>query len=306
MWDVVVVGGINTDYLIRGERLPVPGQSLEGETFFAGPGGKGANQAVAVARLGARVTMIGRVGPDDRGDFMIAALKREGVDTTYIERDAHVTTGAAVIMVDRSGEKTIMAYPGVNFEVRPAHIHQAAAAIRESRVLLTQLELPTPAIEEALMIARGSGVHTILDPAPARHLAASFLKLVDVIRPNSTEAEALSGIPVHDRESARKAAAFLMKEGVGAACVQAGDEGDLMVWKGGELLLPRIPVERVDATGAGDAFAAGLAVGLAKGQTLEDAGRIGNAAAALATTKLGAQSGLPNWDEVQALLKERQ
>lgn len=303
MWDVVVVGGLNSDFLIRGAVLPSRGQTIEGETFFGGPGGKGANQAVAAARLGARVSMIGRVGSDERGDALIDALRKEGVDTQYIFRDEHAATGAAVIMVDNTGEKVIMTAPGANLQVRPFDILKAEKAIREARVLLTQLELPPLAIEEALKVARADRIRTVLDPAPARPLEPGFLKLVDVIRPNASEAETLTGIRVTDAATARSAAAFLMKHGVDAVSVQAGDEGDLLVWKDGELLLKRIPVERVDATGAGDAFAAGLAVGLAQGKSFEEAGRIGNAAAALATTKLGAQTGLPTWDEVAGLLR---
>lgn len=303
MWDVVVAGGLNSDFLIRGRALPVAGQTVAGETFFDGPGGKGANQAVAVARLGARVTMIGCAGSDDRGARLIQTLNKEGVDTQYIVRHPHAATGAAVIMVDHSGEKAIMTAPGANLQVRPSDILQAKPAIRSARVLLTQLELPMPAIEEAFNTARAAGVRTILDPAPARKLHPSFLKLVDVIRPNASEAETLTGIRVTDVKSARAAANHIMELGVTAVSVQAGDEGDLLVWKDGEVLLKRIPVVRVDATGAGDAFAAGLAVGMALGKSFEEAGRIGNAAAALATTKLGAQSGLPTWEEVRALIK---
>jgi ribokinase len=305
MWDIVVIGGINTDYLIRGEILPVRGETVEGEVFQQGCGGKGANQAVAAARLGARVAMIGRVGPGERGEAMVENLRKQGVDTRYIIRDEHTETGAAVIMVDHAGEKQILTAPGANVKVTIYDVLKADEAIRSARVLVAQLEVPVAAVVEALEIARINNVRTVLDPAPPRPLDRSILEKINVIRPNAGEAEALTGVKVTNRETARTAADRLLRRGVQAAVVQAAEDGDLLVWEDNEVWLPRVDVETVDATGAGDAFMGALAFGLAQGKSLEDAARLANAASALSTTKIGAQAGLPTLEEVERFLQQR-
>ena len=303
-WDVVVVGGINTDYLIRGESIPEPGETVEGEFFQQGPGGKGANQAVAVARLGGRAAIVGRVGRGLRGEGMVEALGEEGVDTQYVTRDQHSETGAAVIMVDRSGEKQILTAPGANLSLSIYDVLKAEPAIRAARVLLAQLEVPVAAIIEAIKIARANGVRVVLDPAPPRPLEKSLLKDIDLIKPNASEAKELTGIEVKDRQSARAAAERLLAEGVQAVAIQAGSEGNLLISSEGEHWFPRIPVESIDATGAGDAFAGAMALELARNKSLPEAAKFANVAAALATTKLGAQLSLPRAEDVQALLSK--
>jgi ribokinase len=303
-YQVVVVGGVNTDYLVKGERLPGRGETLEGEIFHEAAGGKGANQAVAVARLGCRVALVARIGADDRGNWLLDQLTGEGVDVRYIGRDPDVPTGVALIMVERSGEKQILTAPGANRRLTEADIDSAKGSIASSKVLLAQLEVPLPAVTLALRFARAAGVRTVLDPAPAVPLSEDILRLVDVIRPNASEAKTLTGVPVRNRTSAARAAQVLLDRGVGAVVVQAGKAGNLLVTRDERRLFPRIPVESVDATGAGDAFAAALAVGLAEERTLTEAAAMGNAAAALATTKLGAQAGLPRRPEVLRLLSE--
>jgi ribokinase len=302
-WDIVVVGGINSDYLVRGKQLPKSGQTLPGQTFHDAPGGKGANQAVAVARLGCRVTMIARVGADRRGDELLQSLKDEGVDVSYVQRDGKEPTGAAVIMVDAQGDKQILAAEGANRRCVPDDVAAAVPALRSTKVMLAQLEVPLETVLAAAIEAQQEGAKVVLDPAPAIPLPDELLRLVDVIRPNSSEAQVLTGIEVVDFALAREAARSLRKRGAAAACVQAGERGDLLVWEGGELELPRFQVKRVDATGAGDAFAAALAVSLAEGKPLPESGRFASAAAALATTVLGAQAGLPRKDAVLELLK---
>lgn len=303
-FDVVVVGGVNTDYLVRGERLPRPGETLEGEIFQEAPGGKGANQAVAVARLERRVGLIARIGRDQRGHRFLDQLAGEGVDVRYIRRDDDAITGVALIMVDRAGEKQILTAPGANRRLSGIDVGAAKGTIATSKVLLAQLEVPLPAVTLALRLARAAGVRTVLDPAPAVPLSEDVLQLVDVIRPNASEAETLTGVPVRDRTSAARAARVLLDRGVAAAVLQTGEAGDLLVTPNEERFLPRIPVESVDATGAGDAFAAALAVGLAEERSLTEAAAMGSAAAALATTKLGAQAGLPRREEVLRLLDQ--
>jgi ribokinase len=302
-YHVVVLGGVNNDYLVKGERLPQPGETLEGELFQEAPGGKGANQAVGVARLGCRVALIARIGKDERGTRMRDQLVAELVDITHLSRDDDAPTGVALIMVDHSGEKEILTAPGANRRLVDAHVAAAKTIITASKVLLVQLEVPLPAVKLALDLARAAGVKTVLDPAPAVPLSDDVLQLVDVIRPNSSEAETLTSVPIHDRTSATRAARVLLERGAGAAIVQAGESGNILVTPDEEHFLPRIPVESVDATGAGDAFAAALAASLAEARSLPEAAAFGSAAAALATTKLGAQAALPRREEVLRLLK---
>ncbi len=303
-WDVVVVGSVNTDYVAKGERLPQPGETVSGDTFLIEAGGKGANQAVAAARLGGRVALVARVGADDRGDDMLRHLAGESVDTRHVQRDPEAPTGATLIFVDDQGQKTIAAVLGANRRFSVEDVHAARDTIASARVLLTQLEVPLEPVLEATRIAHDAGARVVLDPAPAIPLPDDLLRLLDVIRPNAGEAEKLTGVHVHDRDSARAAALRLLDRGVGAVGVQAGQDGNLLVWRGGERWMPLLPVNSVDATGAGDAFAAALAVALAEGRSLDDAGPFANAAAALATTALGAQGGLPTRDQVLALLDQ--
>jgi ribokinase len=303
-WDVAVVGSANTDFLVRGPKLPAAGETVEGEDYHEGAGGKGANQAVAAARLGARTAFVARIGRDRRGDELARRLEAEGVDLRGLSRDPESPTGAAVIMVDRRGEKAILVAPGANGRMGAADVEAAADVIRAARVVLCQLEIPLEAVLAACRLARAAEARVVLDPAPARPLPDELLPLLDVIRPNASEAEALTGLRVQDRDSARRAAEWLLARGVGAAAVQAAGEGDLLVWPGGECWLPRLPVQSIDATGAGDAFAAGLAVMLAEGRPWAEAGPFANAAAALATTAVGAQAGLPRREAVYRLLAE--
>jgi ribokinase len=303
-FDIVVVGGINMDYLVCGKTLPKPGETVVGQRFFQGPGGKGANQAVAAARLGARVALIGRIGKDAAGRSMLASLRTDGVDTSAVSRDPSAHSGVALIVVDASGEKQISAAPGANLNLTVPDIWDYRNLIAEAKILLLQLEVSIPVNMEAARIANKAGVRVVLDPAPPAAIPRELYKLLTVIRPNSSEAEFLTGVKVCDPTTARAAAKKLMSKGAQTVALQAGEEGDLLVWREGEKFLPRLEVKSVDATGAGDAFAAGLAVGLSEGLTFAEAGRIANATAALATTKVGAQEGLPSRREVEALLKK--
>jgi ribokinase len=303
-FDIVVVGGINSDFVLRGERVPAPGETIVMTEFFQGPGGKGANQAVAAARLGARVAMIGCVGEDERGDAAIRNLKREGVETRWIAR-TRIQTGAALILVDKSGEKSIGAYMGANEELTVAHVQAARRAIASCKVLLMQLEVPDASLLEAVKLAKKARI--ILDPAPPRKIPKGLWQRIHLLRPNSSEAEFLTGIKARDRKSARRAAQALMKRGVKVVVVQTGEGGDLLVTGDGkEVFLPHFQVNSVDATGAGDAFAASLAVGFAEGtQSLAEIARRASATAALKTTKMGAQAGLPTRRQLDRFLKSR-
>jgi len=298
--DVVVIGGANTDFLVRGASLPAPGSTREGEEFQEAPGGKGANQALAVARLGARVAFIGRVGSDARGKALLNRLSAEGVDVRAVSIDPVAETGVALVMVDAQGEKQIMTAPGANHRVHAEDIAGAAALIAKASVVLLQLELPLPAVEAAIQLARASGAHVVLDPAPPRELSEELLRDVHILRCNAAEAEVLTGIAVSDAASARKAAENLLRRGVGAVVIGA-PAGNLLCSAEVQLWVPHLRVNVVDATGAGDAFAAALAVCIAQGDELSRATRYANTAAALKTTKLGAQAGLPTRAEVERL-----
>jgi len=303
--DVVVLGGANSDYLVRGPKLPQPGETVEGDAFQEAPGGKGANQAVAVARLGGGVSFVGCVGQDSRGDELLARLQAEGVQTGHVVRTTQAPTGVALIFVGGDGQKQIFVAPGANRRMRVQEVEAASEAIRMSGVLLTQLELPLDCVSAGITIAHHAGVRVVLDPAPARRLPGELLGLVDIIRPNAAEACTLTGIPVTDRATARKAARALLDQGVSGVAVQAGEEGNLLLWSDGERWLPKIPVKARDATGAGDAFVAALSLLLAEGAAFEEAGPFASAAAALTTTVLGAQAGLPRREAVLALLKRQ-
>jgi ribokinase len=299
--DVLVVGGANMDYLVKGPALPRPGVTLEGAEFQEAPGGKGANQAVAAARLGARVALVARVGADARGRSVLERLAAENVDTRAVVTDERVPTGVALVMVDAAGEKQILTTPGANRELSAANVEQASALLANSKVILLQLETPLEAVETAVRLARAAGARVVLDPAPAIPLPEALLRDVHVLRANSNEAEVLTGVSVTDATSAKLAAQNLFHRGVSAVCVSAPG-GTFLLSADTELWFPHLPVAAVDATGAGDAFAGALATALAEGRALSEAVRFAHAAAALKITKLGAQAGLPRRAEVLAML----
>jgi ribokinase len=302
-WDVVVVGGINTDYLVRGERLPGPGMSLDGEQFLEAPGGKGANAAVAAARLGARTAIVGCVGHDERGRALIDHLTAEGVQVVrVIFHLGAAPTGVAVIQVDANGQEQILAALGANLQLRVDDIDAAADMIRSSRVLVAQLEVPVECVGAAIRLASEAGVRVVFDPAPPRSLPGDLISRCDVIRANASEVLVLTGVRIADRASAREGGRALLAQGARAAIVEAPG-GNLLVWEADEEWIPELPAERVDATGAGDAFTAGLAVALSEGQGLPDAARFASVAAACATTALGGQTALPGRPEFQVFLE---
>ena len=304
-WDIVVIGGVNMDYLVRGKKLPEPGETVMGDLFQEAPGGKGANQAVAATRLGARVALVSRVGVDRRGQEIMKALRDEGVNTDFIVRDKEEPTGVALIMVGQGGEKKILTAPGAKRELSVNQIQRAAAAIQSSRILLVQLGVPLEAVQLAVHLAHEAGAKVILDPSPPISLPDDLMRMVRLIKPNASEAEALTGVETRDRNSAREAAKRLLERGVAAVAVQAGDEGNLILTSEEEHWFPEIPVQSIDATGAGDAFAAALAVGLLEELPWSEAGAWASASAALTTTRIGAQAGLPTRDQVLELLVKK-
>lgn len=300
-WDVIVIGGANYDYSIAGDRLPERGETVMGGTLREGPGGKGANQAIAAARLGARVAFVGSVGDDDRGRRCLAALTDERIETGHCHVDPDVATGVALVMIGERGQKTIMTAPGANLKLTLDDIERAALQISRSKVVLLQLECGVAAALTAAQLARSSRALTVLDASPAMPLPDDLLARIDVVRANASEAQVITDIEVRDVDSARTAAHELIRRGAGAACIATG-HGDLLVFDSDEAWLPHQHVRAVDVTGAGDAFAAGIAVGLAENRSLSDAAWLGCVASALKTTRVGAQVGMPHREEVDRFL----
>lgn len=298
---IVVVGSSNTDMVVKGPRIPRPGETVIGGQFVMAPGGKGANQAVAAARLGAEVTFVARVGRDIFGDQAIAGYEKEGIRTEHIVRDPEHGTGVALILVDDRGENLISVASGANNALGPADVDRAAEAIRAADVLLIQLETPLETVAHAAELAAAAGVTVVLDPAPApaAPLPAALLRHVAVIKPNENEAERLTGIAVCDEATARQAAEKLLALGVRRAIVTLGAKGAL--WTDGQRsgFVPGLSVQAVDSTAAGDAFSGGLACALARRLSMDDAVLYASAVGALSVTRMGAQPSLPTQREVE-------
>ena len=299
---VVVVGSSNTDMVVKVPRIPGPGETVLGGRFVMAAGGKGANQAVAAARLGGAVTFVGRLGRDMFGRQTEENLRREGIDTRFLAWDEQVPSGIALIMVSAEGENSIAVAPGANGEMTPADVERAAEAIASAQVLLLQLEVPLAAVERALDIARSHGVRVILNPAPAAPLPDELLRQVDLLTPNEHEAALLARTQAAEPEEMARA---LLARGVRMLVMTLGGRGALIAGPEGTELVPAFRVQPVDTTGAGDAFNGALAYTLAQGRPLREAVRYASAAAALATTVMGAQPSLPTAERVEAFLAEQ-
>ena len=297
MIDVCVVGSLNMDLVVKAPRLPEVGETVTGGAFAIFSGGKGANQAVAAARLGARVAMVGCVGADQFGERQLAGLRAEGIDVTHVRVDPGTATGVALITVDAAGKNTIVVAPGANARVRPEHVDTASGVIASARVLLLQLEVPLDAVIRAARIGRAGGATVCLDPAPAAPLPDDLYPLLDVINPNETEARVLTGLPVTTIPEAELAAETLVRRGARAAVVKLGERGAFYLSPDGRAHVPALRVNVVDTTAAGDAFAAAFGVALGEGKTLPGAVRFATHAAGLKVTRMGAQS-LPTRAEV--------
>jgi ribokinase len=300
---VCVVGSTNIDLTFRTARLPKPGETLAGHGFQLGYGGKGANQAVMAARLGARVTMVGKVGRDVFGEGALRNYREQGVDTTHVLTDAERPTGVASIIVDDAARNCIIVVPGANLGLTPQDVRAAAAgAIERARVLLCQLEVPIETVAEALRIAKAANVTTILNPAPAVALPDELLRLADLCVPNESEIELLTG--GHTAATVQEAAAAaweLLKRGPRTVIVTLGERGALIADAASAEHLAAPRVEAVDSSGAGDAFIGALGVFLAEGAPLREAVRRANAVAARSVTRLGTQASFPTRAEIDAL-----
>ena len=305
---VVVLGGINMDLVTIAPRFPEAGESVVGSRFLTYPGGKGANQAVAAARMGAATAMVGRLGDDVFGPQLIESLAANGVDVSGVAVTAGVSSGIAVINIDASAQNRIVQVPGANETCGEAEAAAVRAALGGASTLLLQLEV---SVDLSLRVAREAaavGRTIILDPAPAQPLPEEFYRYCTIITPNETEAQALVGFQVTDPATADRAARELLDRGVQVAIVKLGAQGAYYATKQEASFVPPIPVNAVDSVAAGDAFngalAASLAASLAAGRDLGEAVRVATAAGALAVTKFGAQDSMPTREEVEALLSD--
>lgn len=302
---IVVVGSYNVGLFIQGDRLPGKGETVLGHSFCEGPGGKGSNQALSAARLGGHVHLIGCVGADRYGHEACELYDRLGIDRRHLAIDPTIHSGISFVIIDRNGDNLIAVAPGANNRLTRQHIDQARELIRSAAVLACQLEGPLETTAYALATARSLGVTTFLDPAPACPLPDEVYRNTDIIAPNQSETEALTGNAVATLDDAVRAGHALLARGVGTAIVKLGERGAMLVAKSQTCHFPAVPVEAVDTTGAGDAFAGGLLVGLAEGKPLAEAMELAMRVAALAVTKVGVFDALPDRAEVDVLAAPR-
>ena len=299
---VVVVGSTNFDLVVKAERLPREGESMMVKNLQFFPGGKGANQAVAVARMGAKASFLSCVGQDIIGDFLIRNLESSGIDTAWVKRTPQRSTGCAFIMLFPSGNNCILVDPAANLVLTPADVERAREVIERADAVMSVLEIPLEVVEAAFRVARKAGTLTVFDAGPPRHCPSELLRLADIVSPNETELAQLTGADVSGRVSAREAAEKLIAQGVGTVVLKLGSDGSMLVTPQGAEHFPAYKINAVDPTAAGDAFTAAFTVEYAGGSKIEDAIRFANGAGALTVAKLGAQSSLPTRQEVETFM----
>ncbi|UXX81051.1 ribokinase [Reichenbachiella carrageenanivorans] len=304
MKKIVVVGSSNTDMIMQLPNIPRPGETLSGGVFTQAAGGKGANQAVAVARAGGAVAFVAKVGQDEFGNQALAGFCAEGIAVSAVTKTAHAASGMAFIFVDAKGENSIGVAGGANDLLTPEDIMQQTSQIEQADILLIQLETPIAAVQKAIALAHVNHKMVILNPAPARVLSEELLAQVDILTPNETEAELLTGIVVSDEASAQQAAQILLGKGVKKVLITVGKQGVWVAENGQIELVPGFEVEARDTTAAGDTFNGALAVALAEDKDLKSAVRFGQAAAAISVTRLGAQPSVPTRNEIEEFLNK--
>ena len=300
MQKIIVIGSSNVDLTARVRTLPRPGETIGGARLHQANGGKGANQAVAAARLGADVTFLTCLGNDANGEMLSAQFAAEGIDTSKIKFSA-TPTGTALIFVDDNAENCIAVAPGSNNDLLPADVEGIRDSISGAAYVLLQLEIPMPTVEKAILLADEAGVRTILNPAPMAPLSDGILKHVWLLTPNQTEAHSLTGIAVNDEEDARKAADALLAKGVGNVIITMGSKGSLVCTPGETTFVPARKVTAIDTTGAGDVYNGALVAALAEGKSIVSAARIATAASAVAVTRMGAQTSAPHRNELEII-----
>ncbi len=299
---VVVVGSLNMDLVIKADQQPQTGETVLGDEFGMFTGGKGFNQAIAAARSGAEVAMVGRLGRDLFGDELMSVLTADKIDGRFVVRDAEVGTGIASISIGPEGDNRIVVVPRANMRLTVEDVERSSSCIAAADILLLQLEVPIEASQNAAEIARANGTLVILDPAPAQDLPDSFIGLADILTPNELETESLSGVNVSDQRGVEQAAQIIFDKGVPTVVLTLGDRGALLLTADLKKTVPAYPVNVVDTTAAGDAFCGALATALARGKTIEDALTFANAAGALAVTVLGAGPAIPTSEAITEFL----
>lgn len=305
---VLVIGSFITDLVFRVDHYPAEGETLIGQSFNRFPGGKGANQAVGASRLGAKVSMVGRLGQDLFGDEQIQSLQGAGIDTSGIARDPEVPSGAATVTIDKDGRNRIIIVPGSNMRITVDDIEKVRDRIAAADILMLQLEIPLECVERAIAIASEVGTPVILNPAPAQEVAPEVLSRVSVLTPNEVEAEQLTDIKVDTTEDATAAARKLLSYGVQAVVITLGERGSLVMSAEDEepTFIPAYKVKAVDTVAAGDAFNGALAVRLSEGASIVEAARYATAVSAIAVTRPGAQPSMPYRHEVDEFIKAHQ
>jgi len=301
---ITVIGSINMDLVIKTSRMPKPGESFFGQSFGMIPGGKGANQAVAVAKLGEKAQLVGKVGKDVFGDKLVNNLKEFGVNVDYVFQDSSASTGVAFIIVTREGENSIIIVTGANGNLSSEDVKAVEATIKNSNLLLLQLEIPLETVSCSVELANKYKVPVVLDAGPPPRFFPDFFTGVDILSPNELEAEELTGMKIKDLESAKAAAQKLLNTGIKRVVLKLGANGALLATRDEVKHIKGIKVRAVDTTAAGDAFTAGLAVAYAKGKSLEEAAIFANYVGALTVTKFGAQPSIPGMDEVESFIKK--
>lgn len=296
---IVVIGSCNTDMVISMDHLPLPGETLIGGEFFMNSGGKGANQAVAAARLGGNVSFIAKVGNDPFGKRALEQYRAEGIDVKHILTDPEQPSGVALIMVDAQGENSIAVASGANAHLTTKDLDNAKEILSRADIVLMQLETPITTVEHAANVAKRSGAKVILNPAPAQPLPESLLQNLYILIANETEAEFISGTQITDMDSVARAADILCDKGVEKVVITLGSLGAFVKERGNYHQIPGLKVKAVDATAAGDTFCGALCVALAEGKNLTEAVTFANRCAAVTVTRMGAQSSLPYRSEIE-------
>ena len=300
---IVVVGSSNTDMIIKVPHLPKPGETILGGEFTKAAGGKGANQAVAAARAGGKVTFIAKVGDDIFGESAVVGFREDKINVDCVLKDPIAPSGVAQIFVAEDGENCIAVASGANANLSVEDIRSSAEKIQSANILLTQLETPIATITEAVKIAKENNLTVVLNPAPAQPLPDNLLSLLSLITPNETEAELLTGIKVVDKASAALASKVLREKGVESVIITLGSKGAFVDNNGEQYIVSGFEVKAVDTTGAGDVFNGALTVALSEKKSFREAVKFANAAAALSVTKLGAQPSIPKISEIGEFLK---
>lgn len=301
---IAVIGSINTDMVVRSPEIPTPGQTLMGHSFITTGGGKGANQAVAAARLGGEVSLIARIGADAFGEISLENFKKENINTAHVYTDQNAPSGIAIIVVDDKGENVIVVAPGANTLLNEDDIQKAEDTIKNADIVLLQLEIPMNTVAKGVTLAKKYNRTVILNPAPASAIPEDILQHIDIITPNQTEALALTGITVNDMPSGQQACDILHKKGITTVIITMGEQGAYLSSGNDKQMVAGYNAGKaIDTVAAGDTFCGGLAIAIAEGKSLYEAIQFANAAAALSVTKAGAQASIPNRDDVTKLLK---